>query len=428
MKRKIWLATAAVLFFTFLGMLVDLAPAAADYSAERWEYRRDIQGRIAVGQKYAQALVDGQIYTHSQAGSLADLRIIKTGPGPEVEVPYVLYSDPVANEEKTYLSTILNNSFVPGEYSSFVVDLGSSGQTNNRLEIETSSANFLRRVELEGTDSLSSPWNKLDTADHIFDYGRNRSTLIHYSENAFRYLRVRIWNKTEKPLNITGARVFYDARVKAAEQQLVPDLISSVEERDKQVTVLTFDTHYANFPTHRLLLKIAGENFSRQVAVEAGNELNNWNQAGAGSQIYSYNIDNKVGQNLAVDYPEVYGRYLRVTIYNQDNPPLKVTGATADSLVRKVIFPVESGGSYRLVYGNPQAQLPRYDLQQLAAYMDKSSLSVLALGSEVKNPGYAGEKRPWTEENQWVLWLTLILAVIVLGSVIINSMRRLNSD
>ena len=426
----------AVITVTVLGQLAWLPAANADYAAEHWAFRKQIPGQNS-SQKYVQVELDGETYNHSAAGNLADLRVVGGNKDAGEEVPYYLYSEKAAVEEKAYPVTILNNSFVPGAYSSFVLDLGEANRPNNRLTIETPGTNFLRRIEVEGADNPKAAWNKLASSDHIFDFKGSRSTQVHYSENNFRYLRIKIWNKSEPPLEITGAMIYYTIKKTGAEKKLEPKRIATSDnveltvpsgEQGKKSSMLTFDLGYANYPSHRLVLSVADENFSRQVTLEGSNDRKTWEPAGSSLTIYSYNIDNKVGQNLTLEYPEISSRYLRVTIHNQDNPPLHIKGGTVYSFPHKVIFPYDSRIQYALYYGNPKAQPPVYDIQQLATYLEKGNLPVFSLGPEQKNPLYVQEKKPWTEENKWMLWTVLGLVVIVLGLAIINTMKKIGSE
>lgn len=427
LSKRIRIILLAILALTVLGLTTWLPAASADYTAQHWAFRKQIQGQDSA-KKYIQVELDGETYNHSATRNFADLRVVADNKSDGGEVPYYLYSNHANIEEKSYPVTILNNSFVPGEYSSFILDLGESNQPNNRLNIHISGNKFLRRVEVEGTDSLKSTWNKLSSEDHIFDFQGSRSTQVHYSNNNFRYLRVKILNKSEPPLEITGAEVYYTISKPGEEQKLEPKLISiEKESNDKKLSLVTFDLGYANFPSHRMVIATGDINFSRQVTIESSNDQKNWESAGE-QTIYSYNIDNKVGQKLTLEYPELSSRYLRLTIHNQDNPPLNIQGSTVYTFPRHVVFPYNSGSQYSLFYGNQKAEPPVYDIQQLASYLEKENIPVASLGPEQQNPQYVPEKKPWTEENKWVLWSVLGLVVIVLGLAIFNTMKKIGTE
>ncbi len=414
----------ALLILTCFEQMLVLAVAQADYSPERYQYRKQILVQPS-GQKYLQIELDGETYNHSAVGGLADLRIAQSA---GLEVPYYLYTVAKLNEAKNYPVIILNNSYVPGEYSSFILDFGVGRQANNRVELETPATNFLRRVEIEGTDDLRAAWNKLATSDHIFDFQGSRSTAINYSENNYRYLRVKIVNKSEVPLEVTGAKAYYQVQQQVAENKLTPKLNSRVEDKEKKATILLYDLTYANFPTHRLELAVQDENFNREVSLESSNDQVNWEPSLHSSVIYSYRVDNQIGQQLATEYPEITKRYLKVIIHNQDNQPLKLTDIVAYSMPRKLVFPYQAGQQYFLYYGNPKAQLPSYDLKQIASYLDKTAIPFVKLSPEVANPTYQQEAQPWSEENQWVLWLVLSLLVVVLGTAIFKTIKKLSPE
>ncbi|HEX3030971.1 MAG TPA: DUF3999 family protein, partial [Bacillota bacterium] len=312
------------LLITLIFLVAAPGWAAASFTSEKWQYQKPIilNTDLPEATKYVQVELDGQTYNHTAVGGLADLRVIRGG---SAEVPYYLYNDSQSIEEKSYSVTLLNNSVVAGEYSSFIVDMGQNNLPNNRLNLDISDSNFLRRVEVSGTDNLSSPWNKLPTTDHIFDFQGQRSTQIHYTLNNFRYLKVVIWNKGEKPLTINGAQVFYRNETPVSEKESKASF-TATENQENKTSELTFDLGYANFPTHRILLECLDENFNRQVSIQGSNDGTNWQQEGDYHTIYSYNIDNQNGKSLSIGYPELSFRYIRVVVQNKDNPPLKLSG------------------------------------------------------------------------------------------------------
>ncbi|MFZ3171523.1 MAG: DUF3999 family protein [Carboxydocellales bacterium] len=404
-----------------------LSPVSAEYQAQNWAYRKQIITHNSA-KYYGQVKLDGETYNHLATSNFADLRVVADNQAGGGEVPYYLFSNQAIIEEKSYPATMLNNSLLAGEYSSFVLDLGAANRPNNRLNIETPGSKFLRRVEVEGTDNLKAAWNKLSTDDHIFDFQGNRSTQVHYGQNNFRYLRIKIINKGEPPLEITGAEVYYTLTQPKEELKLAAQLIYTQQDsNDKQSNQVTFDLGNANFPSHRLVLSVADQNFSRQLSLASSNDQKNWQESGEHT-IYSYKIDNQVGQNLNLEYPEMFARYIRLTIHNQDNSPLNIQDSTCYSFPRHLVFPYNSGKQYALYYGNPKAKQPSYDIQQLATYFEKGNLPIFALGQEANNPQFLPEQKPWTEENKWILWSVLGLVVVVLGLTILRTITKVSAE
>ncbi|HEX3031869.1 MAG TPA: DUF3999 family protein, partial [Bacillota bacterium] len=354
MMKKSLLIVVNIIATLIVPMLFP-APVQAAYTNQDWAYRRLIEppasqqpssqtsaAAEAGAEQYARVMLDGQTFDHAVPG-LADLRIVQGA----AEIPYYVSTHTTSPEVKTFSAAMLNNSLVVAAYSSFVLDLSEIKQPHNKLSIQTTSTNFLRRVEIEGTDKLSNPWNKLTTTDHIFDFRDGHSTEVNYSLNNFRYLRVKIWNKSEPPLAITGAQVFYQSPVKVEEIKLTPDFSVSANPNNK-TSLVTFDLGSRNFPTDGIELKCSDENFSRRVSIEGSNDGKYWQSAGEEGTIYSYSVDNQVGKNLTLKYTELAFRFVRVVIYNQDNAPLHIYGGILSSPARIVIFPYDQGKEYFL--------------------------------------------------------------------------------
>ena len=89
---------------------------------------------------------------------------------------------------------------------------------------------------------------------------------------------------------------------------------------------------------------------------------------------------------------------------------------------RRVFFPIERDGGYRLYYGNSLAQSPTYDIQQTFRYLTSQKAADLKLVAEMKNPAFRKPfaTKPWLERNPWILWVALLGAVLLMGLLIIR--------
>ena len=90
------------------------------------------------------------------------------------------------------------------------LDLGAVGLPTNNLSLETNSTNFNRQIGLDGSNDKQN-WFTISSGDVIFSYSTpqfiGNKLSLNYSERNFRYLRLVIFNKDDKPINITGAKV-----------------------------------------------------------------------------------------------------------------------------------------------------------------------------------------------------------------------------
>jgi hypothetical protein len=92
-----------------------------------------------------------------------------------------------------------------------------------------------------------------------------------------------------------------------------------------------------------------------------------------------------------------------------------VEKAEPQSLERRIYFDPAGKTAIRLYYGDEKLPAPEYDY---ANFFHKEPDAVEAVvGAENSNPDYTGrpDQRPWSERHKWVLWGSLLLAVLVLA-------------
>ncbi len=110
-------------------------------------------------------------------------------------------------------------------------------------------------------------------------------------------------------------------------------------------------------------------------------------------------------------------RYLRLTIHNRDDAPLRVQGAAAGRLVFRVVFPAEGAGPYALVCGRPEGRQPSYDLVHFVDRLRPEGVTEARLEDLVPNPAHTtpAAMPPWSERHKWLLWVVLVGVLAVLG-------------
>jgi hypothetical protein len=127
-----------------------------------------------------------------------------------------------------------------------------------------------------------------------------------------------------------------------------------------------------------------------------------------------------------VTVPEEWTRYLRVTVSNEDNPPLGFSRLRIEAPRRELIFPAEREGSYWLYSGNPKAEPVRYDLGTILP-VQLNALQA-TLGPDDRNPSYQKPKPPVTERSPWLLSGLLVVLVPILGAIAVRMLRQVNTS
>ena len=178
-----------------------------------------------------------------------------------------------SRERGSFPVSIRDLGFVPDQFSTFVADLGLSGLLHNEIEVSTTSQNFQRNVIVEGSND-SKTWTVLQEDTKIFDFSLKerdfnaRNTRVRYPESTARFLRVRITNAGEDPLNITGASVFSVTETLAEEASYPASISERTEDTAKRRSLIVFDLGNSGLPTNRLTIQTPQVNFYREVTLE----------------------------------------------------------------------------------------------------------------------------------------------------------------
>ena len=120
--------------------------------------------------------------------------------------------------------------------------------------------------------------------------------------------------------------------------------------------------------------------------------------------------------------------YYRITIFNEDNPPLPVEEPIASGFARKIIF-AAAGETYRLYYGNSEASAPSYELEKVFPYLVTEDLPVARLGRHEVNPAVdvmpvRPDSVPFTERYPWLLPTVVALAALLVGMFLASLIRQ----
>jgi hypothetical protein len=416
-----------VALFVLLLLGTTAGEALGDFLAEDWMHMKRIDPGGGWKDGYAYVVVDGEVY-HGSRPDLADLRVVDSD---HREVPYKIEVQREEVVEKGYHPAILNRVSVPGEKSSFVVDLGRSGRLHNCLRITSPTRNFRKTVTVEACDDLKS-WRLLKKKAHIFDFSadfRARFVAVRYPKSTFRYLRVILDDAGEKPIEIGGARVWIVTRTPGRLEARKVEVAGRIEDGKDRCTRWVLDMGYGKIPASRLEIDSPDRNYFREVVVEGSDDCTAWREIGRG---HIHHIDTARFQDRAqtVSFPESRYRYIRVSVLHSDNPAIAVSGIRIFGLERRLIFPSRTGKDYLLYYGNPAARSARYDIDRILPYVDPGKIHLHGLQPEKANPDYREKipERPWTEDKPWLLYGILGAAILFLAIMIFRLMRRMEPD
>jgi len=389
----------------------------ADFDPAHWQFRQPVQVQQAAA--VSAFVVDSGVYRESLAG-LADLRIVR-GERDLVEVPYQLEVLSGSREEVELPATLRNKAFVPGEGVQVVLDAGGHAE-HNRVRISTSQKNFKQGLRVETSDD-SKNWAVVQDDGLIFDVSqadRQVSDLtVEYPASTRRYVRLTIpgW---QEPAYLESAWLSHFKESNAV-RDVLSTLVPVVEEDDKtRATSFLFDIGFQGLPYDRLDVKAKPGFFARSLEVWTSGDQKAWTLAGEG--VLSRTAER---ERLQIQVPEQWNRYLKLRVFNEDNPPLALERVMLSAPRRVVKFPSTTSGAYWLYAGNHAARQPGYDFGQVIPA--KTQAMPVALGAIEANAGYRAMERPWTDRNPWLLNLVLVLAVALMGLVTVRFLMKVKA-
>jgi hypothetical protein len=408
------------IFFLCLVAVTGAAFAADLPDAWRaWRFSRPIPLETPSG--LIEVELPRDLLAHS-ANHLADLRLLDDR---GKEVPYVLYvdrgGDPVIRSSTAKLR---ENSFVPGQFTQVVLEVQTDALFHNTVRIDTPESDFINWVEVAASDDARL-WRIVKARAPISRFRKENlegSQTIHYSENASRFLRLRIF-ESARQFPVTGAAILtYDTRQPARLPVPVPAAFQLDSSAPANLTRWSADLSTDQLPVTQLVFSTIQPEFYRAVRILTSADGKEWRTI-CGGEIFRYKVGEKLEESLRVSFPENWGgRYWRVEILNGNDAPLTETTLSLNMIPRFVFFQPAEGRSYRMIYGNAAAVAPQYDLSRIFHFQGKPSGSIVIAGPEEGTSNYA-DPRPYTERHPNILWSALGVAVILLAYAAFRALR-----
>ncbi|MGH9676377.1 MAG: DUF3999 family protein [Candidatus Acidiferrum sp.] len=382
-----------------------------------WRYSRSVPQSNNSGP--VELPLPADLLAHS-GNHLADLRLIDDL---GKEVPYVLFvdrgGDPLI---RSTTATLRENSFVPGKFTQIVLEVQTSSVFHNTVRIDTPETDFINWVEVAASDDAHL-WRIVKARAPISRFRRENlegSQTIHYSDNASRYLRLRIF-EPDHQFAVTGAAVLsYDTREPL--RTSIPAAFQLDPSAPSGVTRWQTDSSADRLPVTEVDFTTTQAEFYRAVRILTSEDGKEWNFR-CGGEIYRYKLGEKIEESLRVRFGEDWGpRFWRVEILNGNDTPLSDALPSMVMIPRAVHFQPEPDRSYRLLYGNDRAAAPQYDLAHIFNYKGKLVTAIVTPGAEESTSNYA-DPRPYTERHPNLLWLALCVAVVLLGYTAFRALR-----
>jgi hypothetical protein len=381
-----------------------------------WRYSAPIETAPTSGSRLVRVPVPAPVTTRARR-DWTDLRIIDSRGG---EVPFVLHARLGGKSFNRHQVPLLEPSAIEGRYQQAVADTGPGGAVHNsvKLHFETNQ-NLLSWVEIAVSSDLND-WRVVRDRAPIYVLraeGMGENTDVSYPDSVSRYVRIRILDGSGK-YKLRSAELGYQTDAIA---ERVPSGIGLTASTNRSgQSVWTSDADASASPISRVEFQATQTSFFRSATVESSDDGERWGLVRGGDILRQPGGEGERAW-LVIDFPEEHARHWRITVNNRNDAPVTDLRAILLTAPRWIVLRQDSGESYRLLYGNPRAQAPRYDMARLTDAKTLETAEPATLGAEDENAAWV-DPSPWTERHEPVLWVALVLAVFMLGVVAIRTL------
>jgi len=414
-------------FFSLLlpiALLSAAAVCAADLPGawRSWRYSRLIDSPHSGVLNYLN--IGPELFAHSE-NHLADLRIVDDL---GAEIAYDSRSAATPPLPRPLAATLRENSFVPGQFTQVVVDLGDHADFHNSIRLQTPESDFINWVEVAASDDART-WRIVKARAPISRFRKENlegNQTIHYSENNARYLRLRI-SEPAQQFPVTAAEVFPSSSagqepLAATNSTPLTALLSPDTTSPPSRTQWTVDLGSDRIPVAQLDFTSDQPEFYRAVRISNSPDGKEW-QVVAGGEIYRFKAGVKLEESLRVHFPELWGpRYWRVEILNGNDAPITSARMSLAMTRHFLLFHPQEHRIYRLLYGNARVSTPQYDFARTLHIGPNEVLYQPGFGLEELTANYA-DPRPFTERHPALLWIALGIAVLLLAYSALRALR-----
>lgn len=373
-----------------------------------------------------------------------------------LEIPFLIIDNKEGPEVPEYFDLEITGYNDFAGYS--IVSLKSPKPTVPIIQLQLSvpQRDFKKSVELAGSYDQKI-WTVL-AKDSIYDFSSQvdlRKTDISFAKSDFPNLRLKISDDMKKNPIPDSIQLKYDKlefrvdqakseklrfdritakAVEKTEKKMIMDQVSFQslpielnKERNSEINL------EANLPFSRIDLGVDGNYFYRTVSVygsESG-EKDAFHFITTGA-IYKFPLLGREESKSFVEptpFADHYFRYYKIIVENKNNPPLDIKKITFLWIQKNLFFVgLKDNSHYRLFVGNPDADLPDYDIARFIRPDNWQQLDakIVEAGPVVTNTGFspkpaAGQK---SRVEKIILMAVVFSLVILIGYFIFQLMKK----
>ena len=395
-----------------------LASVLAQAQMAHYNYKRELTG--ITGQWHSFVL-PSEVFGKSNS-ALTDLRIYGITPNNDtIEVPYLLRLKTEQRVGRTIAFKTINTSKnSAGHYFTFEVP---TLEAINQINLSFAQRNFDWHLRLEASHDQKTWFTLIENYRilSIVNASTNfQFTKLTFPDSKFRFYRIQVLSQ-EQP-DLLQADISEQAADEARYISHPTKKFRVTELRESKRTEVDFELN-TTVPVSYLHLAVSSTiDYYRPIVIkhltDSTKTPNGW--------VYNY-TSVATGILTSIDpSPIIFNsktaQKWKVVIENDDNLPLAIASAQVKGYEHQLIARFDAAATYFLVYGNPQATWPQYDIARFADKLP-SAPKPLSVGPEVALPRPNTEaKQPMFANPAW-LWAIMGVMMAVMGWFSVKMLR-----
>ena len=222
--------------------------------------------------------------------------------------------------------------------------------------IKTNAQNFIRRVEIRGSDNGKDQYVvRLDAliADQRHPLGLSSLQIAHPLNN-FQYLHLRILDEGKPHVPIESVSCFPPAPEDPLAVPLSAHIMENRTHPDSRSTVVVVDLGERRFPVTEIDVDIRADRFVKKAIFQCASSpaASEWQTIFEGT-FYRLKKDEVVKELTRAHFDPQPARYVRIELSGKDATPAKVDKIDARGSMPMVLFRHTRGEEYSIYYNNP---------------------------------------------------------------------------
>jgi hypothetical protein len=415
-----------------LGILFSAGTAFGVFDSAEWQHFRRIQIPADFYRGQVVIPLESAILEECRP-DMADLRVISSN---GELVPIKLEIPEPTTASRPFPAEVYRVARRPGKWTDVWID--KSGKIITRgILIQTSSEDFVRTVEIRGSDNGQESY--VIRMDGLIASRRApvpfRSLKIEHSPNNFKHLHLRLLDEGGPSLTVESVLCYPPAAEPTGLIPLAARIMENRTDTASNSTVIVADLGEKRFPLCGIEISSPVASFVKNVSLRISSSATtgDWKEIFEGT-FFRLHKSGAVKENLKARFKPQPSRFLMVVLSGPGGPPVAVDGLEALAAVPRAVFEYRGGQKYRLFYGNALARgLPTATVRSAMNVTATDPVSSeVRLGKQEKNvvPPRSKESRPDDEDKGTgdavgLVGLIMLLSALLLLFGLMLTFRRI---